>query len=513
MELYSVISNYQLLNAIVLKMNHSEAQAKLVLSEWSLSKIYNYKLLQHIFDDIVIIDANYRFTHSFVETESYISNNLGDLNNYERIYIWGAQYTIGTYVAEIEKEFYYGEDGAGLLSRPFIVEQNDSIALVKKDYYYEYIKQLGLYDGSCKSIEGIICNLNAQDDSFEGTEVPLIDFSLVDEIGKLSNEDVNLLISIFTDENRITIPKEAYLLLTEHFANLRVMSFEEQVMIYQLFVDYLLENKQVVIKPHPDDILYYTRLFPDIPIVRASFPAEFIPIIFNNKPKGIATVDSTAVHNIKNCVEETIEMGIWFRKGFYYLHKYYFAIQLAKLLEGPIVFLGCNETLCSQLISNPRFGNSDNIYEQNSILVIDKLDTFDQYTDIIKDIYRKNYTLIFLNTDESYGWYDYNCKKIWKHCVPLSIKKTIDDQKNEDIYVDMKDEDIWIFTMDRNIENKIRGCKMKKKLKYTGISVETEVYSGDKERIKVLEGILEATEKRLLYYIKKDKEHNTENDD
>lgn len=41
-----------------------------------------------------------------------------------------------------------------------------------------------------------------------------------------------------------------------------------------------------------------------------------------------------------------------------------------------------------------------------------------------------------------------------------------------------------------------------KKLDHTGIELSIENLTPEQERIKVLEGILEATEKRLLYYIK-----------
>ena len=44
-----------------------------------------------------------------------------------------------------------------------------------------------------------------------------------------------------------------------------------------MFVDYFLPGKNLVIKPHPDDLMYYSQIFPDAQIIREKFPSEFIP--------------------------------------------------------------------------------------------------------------------------------------------------------------------------------------------------------------------------------------------
>ena len=45
-----------------------------------------------------------------------------------------------------------------------------------------------------------------------------------------------------------------------------------------------------------------------------------------------------------------------------------------------------------------------------------------------------------------------------------------------------------------------------KELDYTGIEISVTPMTDEQQRIKILEGILEATEKRLLYYIERVKQ-------
>lgn len=70
------------------------------------------------------------------------------------------------------------------------------------------------------------------------------------------------------------------ILLTQHFANLGVMSREEQQRLYTGLRDGSLQGLRLIIKPHPDDTLDYRGIFPDAYVIREIFPAELCPIFF-----------------------------------------------------------------------------------------------------------------------------------------------------------------------------------------------------------------------------------------
>ena len=103
------------------------------------------------------------------------------------------------------------------------------------------------------------------------------------------------------------------LLLTQQFANLGQLTFSEQILIYQTLFDYFLENRKVLIKPHPDDILYYHRLFPEAEILREVFPAELLPMAFDRLPESICTISSTGI-NLSNSkvrfLGRSLELGV-----------------------------------------------------------------------------------------------------------------------------------------------------------------------------------------------------------
>ena len=67
------------------------------------------------------------------------------------------------------------------------------------------------------------------------------------------------------------------------------------------------------------------------------------------------------------------------------------------------------------------------------------------------------------------------------------------ENKKEMIYLYLKGERAYMY-------------EIKRELPHVGMSVAAENFDGDKMQIKLLEGMLEATEKRLLYYIGREKE-------
>ena len=79
--------------------------------------------------------------------------------------------------------------------------------------------------------------------------------------------------------------------MTQHFANLNMMSEEEQIRSYKLLRVNVLQDVPLIIKKHPDDFLNYRKIFPDAECIKEIFPAELLPYVFWHKPTSIYTFD------------------------------------------------------------------------------------------------------------------------------------------------------------------------------------------------------------------------------
>ena len=110
--------------------------------------------------------------------------------------------------------------------------------------------------------------------------------------------------------------EEDVLLLTQQFANLGQLSLEEQKSNYRHVFTYYLEGRKILIKPHPDDILYYSRLFPRCRILRDPFPCELLPFVFQKLPRTLCTVSSTGVNQIRQEFSDTLSFNSLTKKAF-----------------------------------------------------------------------------------------------------------------------------------------------------------------------------------------------------
>lgn len=513
MNLYGAISNYQLLNAILLRVKDSTSKGTLVLSQWNKEKLNEFENLKRYFDEVKIIDANYRFQHTFEEATSYLQDSIGRFSQYEKIYVWGAQFSLGVCLAEGKIPFIYGEEGAGLMSRPEILERNERQDVLKYDFYCDYIKQLGLYDGSNPNILYKICNVATQVPDFVPDE-RTIDFRVVDALEELSEEELAYVIGIFTPIQKFKIPEHATVLLTEHFANLRLQSFEEQGYMYQMLADYFLSDTGLVVKPHPDDIMYYLALFPNATVIRQKFPAEFMPFIFDNRPETIATVSSTSVWSLRESFPQALELGSSYMADYRFTNRYFAALTIAQNITQNLAHLGINVTLakylCQRLSGNiPDLLGYDEENKGPYTLLIDNVT--DQGEAGREMVIRLLQTLpddscvIFINSQDDYCWYSYEHNALWDNMVPVVLNKTVLEPQAEDFYASTEDETIFIYSKNKELLNMATHTKIEKELPHTGIRIDSQTLTPEQERIRMLEGILAATEKRLLYYIEKDK--------
>ena len=512
MVLYHVVSSYHLLSAMICSQLHEE-KSVLLCSEWIVQKFPQIEELHHFFQKVICIDSNYRFFHSPDNNIAYFNNAVGDLKRFSKIYSWGSQFSFGFVLNDLKLPYIFCEEAAGLLSRPEIlmnIEKKDSL----KSKWWELCQEIGAYNGSSPYAIQKLCNVKAQADSFI-PDKDIINFDVIAELKALSAETREKILSFFNPPRGISIPDKSTLLLTQHFSNLLVMSFEEQALLYQIVEDYFLACENLIIKPHPDDLMYYSQLFLKAQIIRERFPSEFLPFILNNQPYRVATVSSTAIYNLRGHYQEVFELDTRYESDFPMTHRYYAALKIAQRIGLDVVCLGANEVLACRLSETlgedvPQI--TTEIPDSNSacVYLIDNVTASGESgrADVVNLLHslQAGSCAVMVNSQDDYCWYNYEEKYLWNDIAPLVLKKTALKSQSEDFYASLEDETIYIYSKDKELLKMAKETAIKKELPHTGIMLENRPLDSRDEKIKMLEGILAATENRLLYYIEKEKQ-------
>lgn len=499
MVLYQVISTYQLLNAITHKLTvHPDDDCILIISDWLVDKFPHYDDLKQFFKKVITMNAHMSLSDKYHELntqycEKLLSNNQLSIEDFDEIHAMGYHYNFGAYLSHNNIKHNFWEDAAGLLSAPEILVNINRNGF---PHLAEFCEKEHLYDGTANGIEKRYCNYNAQKEGFDFENT--VDFDVVKSFMTLDENLQADVIAFFSDVEKMSTNKNAALILTQQLFSLRVLSFEEQALIYQLFVDYFIEEDSIVFKPHPDDYMFYGTLFPESTVIRKKFPAEFLPSLFSNKPKKIATISSTAMNNLKDYFDEALYLGPRFEKEFRSTHKYKVAYELKNQLfnDYSLLSIGVNESY------KDAFKVSDNTESNKRFVIIDKIASQDEYkySDIIKMLEdsNENEVFVFINSSEDYCFYDTEHKFLWQNLAPLVISKT---QIRSDEFYEAEGEDIiYIFAKDKSLLNKAQGFNLAYELKHTGLAISTVELDVNKRNILLLQALLSATESRLLAY-------------
>lgn len=512
MILYHITTTYHLLSAMVHSQKQNEETVALC-SEWIREKFPDADNLKQFFDKVVFADFNYRFFHDDQTTARYFEGLIGNPGQYSKLYVWGAQFSFGFFLIYRHIPYVYCEEAAGMNSRPDVlrnIEKNDSL----KSRFWEACEAYGAYDGSGKNVLKRLCNISAQAEGFQ-PDGSVIDFNIVSELQGLSNEDREKILRFFNPPRDMSIPKRATLLLTQHLANLGVSSFEGQVLLYQTAIDYFFSDASLVIKPHPDDIMYYSQLFPEAQIIRERFPSEFMPFIFDNQPECVATISSTAIFNLRGHYPRVFELDARYERDFPMTHRYYAAMKIAQKLHLDVVCHGANELLARRLGETlgenaPRVSRDAPADGRAFLLLIDDVSAEGEegrgeVLALLQELDSASLA-VMINSRDDYCWYSYEHRELWEDMAPLVLTKTVHEPRNEDFYASTQDEVVFIYAKDKELLKMAKETVIEKELPHTGITLESAKLDTQEERIKMLEGILAATEKRLLYYIEKERQ-------
>lgn len=493
---YHAITSYQLINCIVhALLFNKETKRILILPSFIELKFPDYLKLKEfeIFNEIYLIN----YTKYNGKSKDFILNNIdkdfneimpNDIKEISDIYVGGAQYYFSCYLINHKIDFNVIEEGAGLISKMYLLKETIE---KQKVLNVALLEEYGVLEANSPFIKKKICLLRAQDKEYQDDK--LIDFDVVMSFQKLSTKEKNNIMKFFKCPSHIDEDKTSILLLTQNFANLNQLSFDDQILIYQIVFDFYFEDKKVIIKPHPDDIMYYEKLFPTAKIIREKFPSELLPYIFNEVPETISTISSTGVHLIEPLFNNKIVFDVTFEKQFRNVEKYFVALQITKYLNiGDIDRINCNDKIIENLILV-----QNNLYDFTPKKILKALFVGNVNDEEIE--FEKYDIVIFLNLDETYSFTNYYSMS---EVFSIRIKKK--KLREKDNYYSIKTENIYVYG--KEIESQLKDFEFRKRLKYCGIELEIEKATDKDIYIMSLEGQVRALEKRLLYYINKDKE-------
>lgn len=519
MILYHAISTYQLLEMMLFRLKNSKIDDSiLMITDTLRDKFPEIVKNTDFFSDVWVYDINLNFppkkSYEKVVNEyfnDFFSNKNVKITDFEKIYLSCAHYFFGHYLVINNLKFVFFEDAAGMLSRPDIlinIEKDSRPFKCKKNI------DMGLYDGSASCIEEIVCNFSAQSQEIIQSYQKLRNFNVVKELIELDDEKKNKILAFFLKNyNRIDIAQKTSILLTQHFANLKIMSFKEQETIYKWFVDYFLEDKYILIKPHPDDVMYYKKILNNVDIIKERFPSEFLPLLINDNVEEIVTISSTAIANYYECDYSILEMNTDFEKTFYSLHKYYVALRLAKIFNKSISMIGCDESLIRKLIERRGELQSINVSDSGEILLIDDYSNLrfsvSNYTyneECLMNIQNKicnldnDQVLIFLNSKCNYSFF-YRDISVFDNLYPINIK--IEDNGKKELWeapenID-KNQLIYVYTKNENYINLLKEFKMNQNLNNSNLEIKVDGL--DEYQKNIYEGKIKSLEERLMYYM------------
>ena len=119
---------------------------------------------------------------------------------------------------------------------------------------------------------------------------------------KLSENEVDMIIDLFSSDMKIDISKKYRLLLTEPLkVDGRLQSYREQKIVYKSIIDDLERESSdfLLIKPHPRDTFDYRKVFNSSRIftLDKTFPSEVISLIANDCIEHYYTITSSAIYS------------------------------------------------------------------------------------------------------------------------------------------------------------------------------------------------------------------------
>ena len=292
MILYHAISSFQLLKVMLHRMKfHKKEKAVLLLPDFIQTKYPDYLKIQ----ELKIFDEVYLFPYLFIEhnretleknlENAYNKNIPYNIHSFSEIYVAGIHFYFSLYLINQAKKFIAFEDAPNILCRHDVLYYE-----LKKVFpvHAEIAKENKLFSGENKYIKQIIV-LNKCKTVLKKQKK----FNVRKSMKRLSRKKKNLILQFFISK-QYEVKEQDTILLTQRFSVNGIMSEDEQINLYQVMVREMLDEKRLIIKPHPDETIDYQLLFPKSLVISNTVPSELLLYICNKKPKYVITIDSMA---------------------------------------------------------------------------------------------------------------------------------------------------------------------------------------------------------------------------
>lgn len=519
--IYHAISFYQTLVCVVHSCIQEESE-KVLLFTTSIKENVDTRELEKFFSKVIYINIREGFEDRSKYQElvinyfdSILEKNEIVIDENTMIYSGGSHYNFGTYLSIKQFPFYYIEEACGLLSDAEHVRNIDRNNRAEVDI----IDELGLYDATSQYIVGIICNVNEQRDGYMNPK--MIHFDTLQQMKELDVRTIQNIMKIFGTVEKLVVPQNCVVFLSQHYANLNMMSYERQALLYGLVFDYFLSDKNILIKKHPADFMAYEAIYPKVQVIKESFLSEFIPFIMSPIPRMVGTISSTGINALRSVFEESIEFDFDFEEVFESIHKIYFAVVFSLTIgkTKTVSYIGLNtkvlDNLCRYAIGNG-FGvalkmiHSLSDIEAESVLLVDRMEE-ELFTGMSREEIAEYFVrkcpaknIVFINSNKDYLFYSPKYKSFSENIVPIVIKKkNLGLNRDYEMYDDFTDETIYVLSKEERARQMAINFHHSKQLDNLKVELQVDGFETEEQmKISVLQGMLEATEQRLLYYMK-----------
>ncbi|GAA0378644.1 polysialyltransferase family glycosyltransferase [Paenibacillus motobuensis] len=520
---YHAMTAYHFLECVVDKMKNNKKSTGIFLISKYVSTIYpEYKdlLRKEIFDYILIYDIRELLDANSISSceqkiikyfdELFYKTNIA-IEECSEIHIMGAHHGFGSYVCMKNKPFFFYEEAAGLLSNFSGITGYEK---QRNPINYSVTKSFGLFNGDNDLIIEKRCVLDSQVPDFIDEKAR--NYEVVSEISNLSKQDTNYLIDFFNAPKNIPFSENNLLVLGQQlFHNGVHLNNADTILTYQLLIDYYSKKQKIIFKPHPADKSEYENYFDNLFVIRTKFPSELLPFLPGANYQEAITINSTAINNLKNHVDNIRSIGYYFMDFKSIIHRCCAAFEIIKMFRvanTKLFHFGINN---EQIINFAGSYTESNDYmsrwlpinsiPNNSISIINNIDwdKGDSGKHLLNSMRKMDDTgmLIFINQNNDYCFFDINDIESMNYIVPVVISKK---KLKSNTLAKINDEVIYVFCKSEEKRKRIQEMYFEKTLGQTGIKIMVSPISDEKLEYRKLEARIGANEFKLRELLKND---------
>lgn len=472
MRIFHAITIYQLLVCITINKNLEYKESLCILPSFIKSKFPQYFLLKvyKFFDHVLLHD-----------TTNYQSLYENLIKEDDEIYCAGTQFPFARTLVNNEREFYYLEEAPYTFYNNIAFQEH--LRSIDYDSYVTSMK-LGLLDASSCYIKKIFAEYPNNCDI---TDKRIIRYDLLEKIGCLNKDDYINILKIFGVKENVNIQTDDTLIFfTQHFSNLKMLSYLEEIDIVTLTIDYFYNKSRLIIKQHPDDNINYNSIFYDAVFLPSLCPMELFNNIVTDEKITTMTINSHAI-DCMHTADKIIFNNEYIENDYRKIHKYYAISEMCKSIQSTdmtsIVSIDGNKKIFEN------FGikcNDNNDANDASIVIVDSnIQKFNisKYSGKII-MFTEAYPIIW-----DFLHYSKDIKLLVRE-IKIISKDNININK------------IYILVYNNSFYDKLKTIEYHKVLKYRKEEVYMKVMDEKDLRIAILEGVIEVTENKLLDVMK-----------